>query len=212
MKSKVDITMIITTLICLLPLLLALVLYNQLPNEIAIHWDSVGNPDNFASKAMVVWGLPIFMAGIHLFVYLMIQSDPKKANASYVLRQLGKWIIPIMSVILIPVTLFKALGYNIPIEVLVPVMVGVMITVCGNYLPKCKQNFTVGIRLSWTLNSKENWNKTHHLAGYVWMIGGLFLILGGVLNINWLPIFLIIIAVLVFVPCMYSYALYKKGI
>src|SRR4051812_30943629 len=98
-------TLITTTLICLLPIVLALILYNKLPNQIAIHWDSAGTPDNFAPKAIAVWALPILMAGIHIFSYLMIQNDAKKANASSVLKQLGKWIIPTMSVILIPVTL-----------------------------------------------------------------------------------------------------------
>ncbi|MED4533713.1 SdpI family protein [Metabacillus fastidiosus] len=212
MKRKVDMTLITTTLICLLPIVLALVLYNKLPNQIAIHWNAAGTPDNFAPKAVAVWGLPVLMAGIHLFFYLMIQNDPKKDNVSSVLKQLGKWIIPIMSVILVPVTLFKAIGYNIPIQILAPVMVGVIIIVCGNYLPKCKQNYTVGIKLSWTLNSKENWNKTHHMAGYLWVVGGICIVIGSFLNMNWIPILLIVIAVIAGVPFMYSYSLYKKGI
>jgi len=212
MKRKIDRTLIITTLICLLPIVIGLVLYDKLPNQIAIHWNAVGTPDNFAPKVIAVWGLPILMAGIHLFVLFMMQKDPKKANVSTVLKQLGIWIIPILSLILTPVTLFKALGYNIPIEILVPVMVGVIITVCGNYLPKCKQNYTVGIRLSWTLNSNENWNKTHRMAGYLWTIGGIILIIGGFSTIYWMPIILIIVAVLVGVPVIYSYSLHKKGV
>ncbi|MGG3799377.1 SdpI family protein [Metabacillus fastidiosus] len=211
MKRKVDMTLVTTTLICLLPIVLALVLYNKLPNQIAIHWDSAGNPDNFAPKVTVIWGLPVLMAGIHIFTYFMIQNDPKKANVSSVLKQLGNWIIPIMSVILVPVTLFKAIGYNIPIQILAPVMVGVILIVCGNYLPKCKQNYTVGIKLSWTLNSKENWKKTHHIAGYLWVVGGICIVIGSFLNMNWIPILLIVIAVIAGVPLMYSYSLYKKG-
>lgn len=212
MKRKVDRTLIITTLICLLPIVIGLVLYNKLPNEIAIHWNASGTPDNYVPKAIAVWGLPILMASIHQFVLMMMEKDPKKANVSTVLKQIGIWIIPIMSLILTPITLFKALGYNIPIEILVPVMLGVLITVFGNYLPKCKQNYTVGIRLTWTLNSTDNWNKTHHMAGYLWTIGGICLIVGGFLTIYWVPIVLIIAAILVGAPVLYSYLLYKKGI
>lgn len=212
MTKKIDMTLITTTLICLLPIILGLVLYNKLPNQIAIHWDSTGTPDNFASKAIAVWGLPVSMAGINIFSHFMIKNDPKNANASSVLKQLGRWIIPILSVIMIPVTLFKALGYNIPIQIISPAVVGVIIIVCGNYLPKCKQNYTVGIKLPWTLNSKENWNKTHHMAGYLWIVGGICIVIGSLSNINWLPITLIVIAVLALVPIMYSYLLYKKNI
>lgn len=212
MKRKVDRTLIITTLICLLPIVIGLVLYNKLPHEIAIHWNASGTPDNYVPKAMAVWGLPILMAAIHQFVLRMMEKDPNRANVSTVLKQVGIWIIPIMSLILTPITLFKALGYNIPIEIVVPVLVGVLITVLGNYLPKCKQNYTVGIRLTWTLNSTDNWNKTHHMAGYLWTIGGIFLIVGGFLNIYWVPIVLIIAFILVGAPVLYSYSLYKKGI
>lgn len=212
MTKKIDKTLVTTTLICLLPIILALVLYNKLPNQIAIHWDSAGNPDNFAPKAFAVWGLPILMAAINIFSHFMMKNDPKKANASFVLKQLGSWSIPILSVIIIPVTLFKALNYDIPIEIIAPAMVGVIIIVCGNYLPKCKQNYTVGIKIPWTLNSQENWNKTHHMAGYLWIVGGICIVIGSFLNINWLPITLIVIAVLTVVPIIYSYSLYKKGV
>ena len=50
---------------------------------------------------------------------------------------------------------------------------GLVFIIIGNYLPKCKQNYTVGIKLPWTLNSEENWNKTHRLAGYVFMLCGI---------------------------------------
>lgn len=212
MTRKIDMTLVTTTLVCLLPIILALVLYDKLPDQIAIHWDSAGNPDNYASKAFAVWGLPLLLAGLNMFSHFMIKNDPKKANASMVLKQLGSWIIPIMSVILNPITLFKALGYNIPIEIIAPAMVGVLIIVCGNYLPKCKQNYTIGIKLSWTLNSAENWNKTHRLAGYLWIIGGIGMVIGSFLNSVWLPITLIIIVILVGVPILYSYYLHKKGV
>ena len=212
MKRKVDRTLILTTLICLLPIVLGSVLYNKLPREIAIHWNASGTPDNYVPKAIAVWGLPILMASIHQFVLMMMKKDPKRANVSTVLKQVGIWIIPIMSLIVTPITLFKALGYNIPIEIIVPVMAGVLITVCGNYLPKCKQNYTVGIRLPWTLASNENWNKTHHIAGYLWTIGGICLIIGGFMNLYWVPIILVILVILVGVPVIYSYSLFKNGI
>lgn len=212
MKRKIDLTVLLTTLICLLPIVMGLVLYEKLPTQIAIHWNAAGKPDNYVPKAIAVWGLPILMAGIHQFVLLMMEKDPKRANVSIVLKQVGLWIIPIISLIITPVTLFKALDYNIPIEVVAPVMVGVLITVCGNYLPKCKQNYTFGIRLPWTLKSTANWNKTHHMAGFLWTIGGICMIIAGFSNLSWTPIVLIIAIVLVVVPALYSYNLYKKGI
>jgi uncharacterized membrane protein len=212
MKRNMDKTLIITVLVCLLPIILSLVLYNSLPKQIAIHWDSAGTPDNYVPRAIAVWGLPIFLTGIHVFSYFMMKNDPKKAHASSMLVQIGRWIIPILSVIVMPTIIFKALGYSIPIQIIAPAMVGVMIIVCGNYFPKCKQNYSVGIKSPWTLNSRENWNKTHHMAGYLWIVGGASIVIGCFLNIDWLAIIPIIVGVLVIVPFMYSYSLYRKGI
>jgi uncharacterized membrane protein len=141
-----------------------------------------------------------------------LNNDPKKANYSVVLKQFSMWLIPVMTLFLVPITLLIAIGYDIKINVIVPIFVGIIIIICGNYLPKCKQNYTMGIKLPWTLNSEENWNKTHHLAGFIWTIGGILLVLTTFLNVNSLPIFLAIIFSLVVVPAVYSYMLYKKGI
>jgi len=212
MKIKIDKVLIITTVVCFLPIILSLMLYNQLPDQIAIHWDIDGNPDNYASKAFAAFGIPLMMAAINVITHLGLNSDPKQANSSVVLKQLGKWTVPVLTIVLMPITLFIAMGYNIPIHIVTPAFVGVVIIICGNYLPKCKQNYTVGIKLPWTLNNEENWNKTHHLAGFVWIIGGICLVLGTFLNFNKLPILLVILSALVGIPTVYSYLLYKKGL
>lgn len=60
---------------------------------------------------------------------------------------LSKWIIPVPTLILMPVTLFASMGAEIPIQVIVPIFLGVLLIAIGNYLPKSKQSYTVGIRL-----------------------------------------------------------------
>lgn len=212
MKMKIDKMLIITTVVCLLPIIMSFMLYNKLPEVIAIHWDVAGNPDNYASKDFAAFGIPLLMAAMNIITHLALDNDPKRANSSAVLKQLGKWSMPFISIFLMPITLFVAMGYNIEIHVVVPAFVGVIIIVCGNYLPKCKQNYTVGIKLPWTLNNEENWNKTHHLAGYVWMIGGICLVLITFLNFNKLPVLLVILIALIGIPTIYSYLLYKRGL
>ncbi|MGB4438206.1 MAG: DUF1648 domain-containing protein [Sedimentibacter sp.] len=55
MKMKIDKILIITTVICFLPVILSLMLYNQLPNQIAVHWDIAGNSDTYVSKAFATF-------------------------------------------------------------------------------------------------------------------------------------------------------------
>lgn len=209
---KKDRLSIITTVVCLLPMILSAVLYNKLPGKIAIHWNSAGVADNYAPKAFAVFGLPVLMAAFNVFLHFSLNNDPKKANASGALKYLVKWTCPVISVIILPITLFIALGYAIRIEVIVPVIVGVIFVAIGNYLPKCKQSYTVGIKLPWTLNCEANWNKTHHLAGYLWIAGGICMVAGSYIRVPGVPLTLVIVLAMVVIPFIYSYTLYKKGI
>lgn len=212
MKIKFDKMLIITTVVCILPVIMSLMVFDRLPDQIPVHWNFKGEVDNYASKEFGAFGLPFLMAFINFIVHVGLNNDPKKANYSVVLKQFSFWLIPVMTLFLVPVTLLISMGYDIKINIIVPVFVGIIIIICGNYLPKCKQNYTMGIKLPWTLNSEENWNKTHHLAGFIWTIGGILLVLTTFLNVNSLPLLLIIIFSLVMVPAIYSYMLYKKGI
>jgi len=211
MKMKVDKLLIISTVICLLPIILSLIMYDKLPDRMPIHWDIKGNPDNYGSKAMATIGLPLMMAGLNLITHFALNSDPKKANPSVVLKVIGKLTIPFMTVTLVPITIFAGLGYEIPIEKIVPAFVGLLFIIIGNYLPKSKQNYTVGIKLPWTLNNETNWNKTHRLAGYLWIVGGVMMFVNSFLQIFWMPVFIAIISLLSIVPAVYSYILYRNG-
>ncbi|MEA4987285.1 MAG: SdpI family protein [Anaerovorax sp.] len=212
MKKKIDFLVWITTVVCLLPIILSVIVYDKLPMEVAIHFDSSGNPNGYAPRFVAAFGIPFLMAAINWFTHFSLNQDPKKENASVTMQRITKWIIPILSVILVPATLFMAMGMEIPIQMIVPCIVGVVIIACGNYLPKSKQNYTIGIKLPWTLNSEENWNKTHRFAGYVWIVGGVLLVLTSFFETYALPMTLIIITFLVVIPFVYSYLLFKKGI
>lgn len=103
------------------------------------------------------------------------------------------------------------LGKTVGSAVLVRGMLGVVFMALGNYLPKCKQNNTIGVRVKWTLESEENWNKTHRFAGKVWLFTGL-LILGTMFT----PfgessvVFLVLALIMSLAPVAYSYCFYRK--
>lgn len=209
---KKDRLLLVTTIVCFLPILLSLMLYNKLPELIPIHFDINGTPDNYAPKAFGALGLPAILVLINIFVHVTLNNDPQKMNSPLILKHFGKWLFPILSLLIVPATLFTALGYKIPIPIIASAIVGTSIIALGNYLPKCRQNYTIGIRLPWTLHSEENWNKTHHLAGYLWILGGISIIVGSWIQIKGIPLVLIIILIITLVPFGYSYHLHKKGI
>lgn len=129
-------TLFITCVVCLLPIVLGLALWNSLPDAIAIHFDINNNPDNFASKGFAVFGLPLIMVALQCFCCFINDINAYKHGERKKFELVTKWIIPVMTVILQSVTFGYALGWNMDIRKLVTLMVAAILIVIGNYMPK----------------------------------------------------------------------------
>lgn len=200
----------VTSIIILLPIAAGLILWNQLPEQVPIHWNANGEVDGWGSKVFFVFGLPAIMLAFQWLCTLGTGADPKKANHPEKILHLVLWIIPVLNTVLSVITYAVALGQQVRMEVVMPVLIGLILAIVGNYLPKCKQNYTIGIKIPWTLNSEENWNKTHRFAGWLWTVCGIVIMLTGFVGGFW--IFFGVVLVMVISPCIYSYMLHRKGI
>lgn len=128
--------LIVTCVVCLLPILLGVALWNELPESIAIHFDINNNPDNFAPKAFAVFGMPLLMVVLQVICCIINDVNAYKHGERKKFSAVTKSIVPFLSVVLQTVTLGYALGWNIDIRKFVCVIVGVILVVIGNYLPK----------------------------------------------------------------------------
>ena len=203
-------TLIITSIVILLPIVAGLLLWNRLPEQMPTHWNAQGVIDGWSSKPFAVFGLPGILLAAQWLCVLGTSADPKKANHPEKVLHLVLWIIPVLSVVLLSITYAAALGKQVRIEVILPVLIGLIFTIIGNYMPKCRQNYTIGIKIPWTLESEENWNKTHRFAGILWVICGIAIMLSGIFGGVW--IFLGVVILMVAAPVIYSYILHRKGI
>lgn len=202
--------LIVTSVIILLPILGGILLWNQLPEQIPSHWNVQGEIDGWLPKAAVVFGMPFFMLLIQWVGVFATLSDPKRTNHSGKILHLVFWLVPAIDLLLSAVVYFTAMGEDVRVETILPILMGVLFVAIGNYFPKCRQNYTIGIKIPWTLHSEENWNKTHRLAGFVWVLGGILMIIGGFFG----QFILTLIAILpmTLIPVVYSYILHRKGV
>lgn len=203
-------TIIITSVITLLPILAGLFLWNRLPDTIATHFGFGGNPDGYSSKPFAIFGMPLFLLLMHIFCIFYTFSDPKKKNINGKILSFIFWIAPVVSLFCSLLIYGYALDIRFHTGFIGNLFVGILFLVIGNYLPKCRQNYTIGIRLPWTFNSEANWNRTHRLAGWIWMIGGAVLIVNAIFSST--AVVFITIIVIAFIPSVYSFVLYRKGI
>ncbi len=201
---------ILTAIITLLPILMGLVLWNQLPDRIATHFDFNGVADGWSSKAFAVFGLPTFLVAAHLLCTFGTAADPRKQNISDKMYRLVLWICPIISLITNCSVYLIALGRKVNIGLICMVLTGIMFIIVGNYLPKCRQNYTMGIKLPWTLADEENWNRTHRMAGWLWMAAGVVFLVIAVTGKMSLVLFLATIIITVLIPTIYSFLYHLK--
>ncbi|MBQ3523379.1 MAG: SdpI family protein [Clostridia bacterium] len=201
--------LIITSLIILIPIVIGLILWDKLPDQVPVHWNINGEVDGFATKAQAVFLMPLVLVAFQWICVLGTSLDPKKQNINDKMVTLVLWIIPIISLLCNSMVYATALGNKVNVEIIMPLFMGALFVVIGNYLPKCKQSYTVGIKLPWTLDNEENWNKTHRLAGFLWVIGGVIIMATAFLGAFWL--FFVVLIPMVIIPFVYSYLLYKKN-
>ena len=208
MIKKYRLILIITAIITLLPVVAGLFLWKELPDTLATHFGANGEPDGYSSKAFAVFGLPSIMLGMHLLCFFVTMFSPKVENIPGKAFGIVLWVCPLISVICCTASFSEALGWNLPfIEILI-VFMGVLFIVLGNYMPKCKKNYVFGIRLPWTIEDEDVWNKTHRFAGFLWTVGGVVVLATAFLKS--FVLFISIVLVMSVVPTVYSFVLYRK--
>ena len=211
MKIKINKKLILfTSILILLPSLVGCVFWNQLPEEIPTHFNLLGQADGYNHKMSAIFGLPTLMLLMHWLLLFIMIKDPKSSNISSKIQVLIYWIIPFVSCLSMISIYGASLGYSMISGILAQIFMGVIMIVIGNYLPKTRRNYIIGIRLPWTLENDENWSKTHRIAGKIWVLGGLLLFLNAFVQLYVYWVFFLTLFFVVIIPSVYSYQLSKS--
>lgn len=203
--------LLISSLVILSPIALGLILGDALPARMATHWGIDGKADGWSSRSLAICVVPVFTLIVHWVCVLMAAKDPKNKKQSSKMFGVILWICPVTSLFSCGIIYAAALGGEFRVDLLGLPPLGLMFVLIGNYLPKCKQNYTIGIRVKWALENEENWNATHRVAGKAWVIGGLLLMASTFLPGAAIPWVLVVsLTVLAAVPILYSYLYYRR--
>ena len=206
-------TLIITTIVTLLPMLAGVILWNKLPEQFPIHFNAAGEVDGWSSKVFGVFGLPLILAAFQWLCGLgSLKLDPKAENLEGKVFSLVLWIIPVLSVVLNALVYCTALGMDMNVQIIMPLLVGLVMVIIGNWLPKCKQTYTLGIKLPWTLADETNWNRTHRFAGPIWVVCGMVIMVCGLIGGAFLWVMVAAFVAMIAAPTVYSYLLFKGTI
>lgn len=155
--------------------------------------------------------MPIFLLLTHWICMYFTYRDNSNKNQNKKVWNMIFWICPCIS--LFSNGLFYTLLSDMKIETeqIFSVFFALLFIFIGNYLPKCRQNRTIGIKISWTLNNEENWNYTHRISGKAWVFSGILMLLSLLLPENMkFPVFTIAFLIILIVPFLSSYLYYRK--
>ena len=211
MIRKHKLQLLFSSLVILLPLLFGAIVWEKLPEQLAIHWNVIGAANGFSGPLFIILFLPLFMLAVHWLCVLITaktnpDQDPKMLTVAL-------WMIPLLSLLVSTFFYASAFGYQISIGLFVSLTMGVLFIVMGNYLPKCRRNYTLGIKLVWTLSSDENWNATHRFSGKVFVAVGVLALFCGFLPLNALLIAQgTLLLLILLLPTVYSYRYYRRQV
>ena len=194
-------------------ILSAFYFYAHFPDRVPTHWNFRGEVDGWSGRAQGAFIIPAMLIVMYVLFVFLPMLDPKKERYTQFLKTYNVFrnLILLVLILVYFIASFNGLGYNIPVQYTVPVIIGLLFVVLGNYMGKLKRNWFIGIRTPWTMSSEEVWNKTHRVGGYFFIVAGLGIMISPHLSQAWgLAVFIATIALMVFGTFIYSYILYLK--
>ena len=178
MEKKNRKTLILSVIICLLPMILGSILYNKLPEQMPIHFTTNDVIDNYAHKNFVLFGIPVIVAIVQAICLIAtnIKTNKLKSNEKPKILKIMEWFIPIMTVVFYSIMIRVALGNNVYVGKSVCLILGILLMIIGNYTPK--MSYEVGEKMFHpTPKSEKAFRKMSKIMGYCFIVIGIILLI-----------------------------------
>lgn len=197
---------IVSSILIAVPVLIFWILLNVREGENRVTGGLTTNHMMIASGIQTV--LLLF---VHVLCLFFTMKDKGNQNQSKKAMGMVFWIVPVISFFATGICMKAAFQLPYDLTFFVFAALGFIFMMIGNYLPKCRRNFSLGIKIKWTLCNDENWNATHRFGGKVWVLGGAALLILAFVpdRVSFVVLFPVIL-IMIFAPFLYSYLYYRK--
>ena len=191
---------------------LSLWAFPKLPPTVPSHWNLHGDVDGYSSRWTAVLLMPVMIVVLRLVLSVLPKIDPLGKNYAGFTDTF--WAI-INTVLLFMAAIHvmmiaNGIGFSLPPARLLPVAAGLMLIFLGNVMGRLQPNWFIGIRTPWTLASETVWRKTHRVAAWILVLGGIPVALVGFApRSTVIPLMAGVVGFVVAVPAAYSYILWK---
>ncbi len=171
--KKLDKTTLLLATLSVMTLLATIAVYSQLPQTIATHFDINGNPDSFGNRSTIFITAILPLVAL-FFMTVLPKIDPRADNYQKFKTPYAiiKTIIVIFLIGLNGLIVLYALKIIDNPGGALAFFIALLFIVMGNYLPKVKHNYFIGVKTPWTLASEACWRTTNRIAGYMFSVVG----------------------------------------
>jgi len=189
-----------------------------LPDIVPLHINFTGSVNLFGPK----WVIP-FIGLIPILLVIAYNFYDNHYDESLKNKDIKNKLIPIIALFmmipswfLVIMALADSISLNRLVTIFISVLLGFVFIMIAYFIPSLEPNRTIGIRTPWTLKNEVVWRKTNKLASYLFLIGGLFVMLSSIAtfisNNNYYVLisWIITIPLIAIVPAFYSYYKYNK--
>lgn len=199
--------------IVLAPFIYLASIWNNLSDSVPVHWDIEGKIDRYGEKSELIL-IPILLPLLIYVIFTIVPLiDPKgkiqqMGNKYFMLKAAMTIFMSILALVIIYAVKNESL-YNPNYIIL---LIGVLLLILGNYFKTLRANYFIGIRTPWTLENETVWKETHKLAGKIWFVGGLLIIVSSLLldkETNF-RLFIGLIIVMSLSPVIYSFFKFRS--
>lgn len=194
--------------------ILSIYFYQQVPEQMATHWNSQGEVDGYMSKLWGLFFMPLVITGLVIMFLVIPKIDPKKENIAKFRKYYDGFIV-ILVLFLVAVHLQTVLwntGIRINPNSVLPLGIGLLFYYMGILTENAERNWFIGIRTPWTLSSERVWKRTNRLGGKLFRIAGIAAAFGAFFP-EFAIYFILVPAIAVAgFSVIYSYMEYQKEI
>jgi uncharacterized membrane protein len=190
-----------------------LAVFRALPAEVPTHWNLRGEVDDWMPRWPGAFVAPLIATLIVGLMLALPRIDPRRVNVAHSTsdRVLMTNLVVLFFALLHVTATASALGYPVDESGWMMGGLGLLFVGMGNYLPRIRSNWWLGIRTPWTLDSDRVWRETHRLGGRLFVAGGLAMIAAVLLPAEpraW--VIGAVIGTIAVVPLVYSFLVWRR--
>ena len=184
--------------------------------QIPVRFDISGEAVGYGSRFEAFLVFPLVVAGVSILLAVLPHIDPRRTGMEKSVRAYSAtWMATVVFLVVISALITgTAVSESASMREprLLLVLIGGLLVVLGNYMPKTGSNWFFGIRTPWTLSNEQVWADTHAIGGPIMMgVGAASIAAALVLPLEWAVGIAVVLPLLALAwLTVYSYRKYRR--